>query len=212
MTPETITDTGTFNLIVVCFTIMIIVVVPCLAWLINSGKIRVFSWKRGEGLTVEATDSNEIALAFQDKLNDDALDDFKRTLISDSYECFKDNPQGQKHATYIAALNHCLRDITRVGLDSYIANASQKGKWSEAEAQHFVRSLLLASRTMIDKRLDAYEKCLQFGVSDSFRKITRKKHEKNMEYSKMINNYLDRYGMGSETITKGHENRSNIIT
>jgi len=207
MSSMTSTDIG-----MICVTLMILVVVPCVTWLIATGKISSLIWKKGQGLKIEAPDNgNEIALLFLDNLLDDAEAAFKRTMLDNAHECFKENDTGQRYATYIAALNHCLRDLSRVGYNNYIADAQRKGKWSDAEAQCFMRGMLVSARKMIDARLDAYEKCLQFKATDTFRKITEKKIEKNLGYSEMVNRYLGFHGMVSGIIEEGHRRRSSIL-
>ena len=198
---------------IMCLTVVILVVALCVTWLIHNDKIGILSWNKGQGLKFEVPDNgNEVALEFVDRHNDNSLDDFKRTLISNSYECFKDNPNGQQYATYVAALNHCLRDISRIGYKNYVAEASRKGKWSAEEAQCFMQGLLLAARKMIDERLDTYRKCMQLRSSGTFRKITQGKIDKNLEYSKMVNRYLAQHGMGSEVIAYEHNVLSGILS
>ena len=216
MTPEaqqainnmTSTDIG-----MVCLTLIILVVVPCMTLIIRDGKIGTLSWEKGKGFKYEKPNNgNEITLQFIDKQHDEAEDKFKRKMLTISYECFKDNRDGWKHATDIIALNHCMRDIASLGFENYISNVKQTGRWSDAETECFAMGMLMSARVMIDERLDTYEKSSHLKSSDTFRKITQGKIEKNLRYSEIVNRNLERLGICSSIIKEGHEWRSSILT
>jgi len=204
MTPEayqTISSITSTGIGMICLTLIILVVAPCLTWLIHTGKIRNLAYKRGQGFAFEANDDgNEVALQLLDRSLDDADGNFKRSMLAIAYDCFRENQPGQRHATQIAALNHCMRDLLSVGLTNYIDNAKQIGGWSDAEAECFTRGMLVSARKLIDARLDAYEKCLQIKTTEAFRKITNRKIEKNNNYDKLISRYLGDRGMVSGII------------
>jgi len=180
--------------------------------LIYTDKVGILTWKKGVGFVFEAiSNGNEIALLLIDELLDKAEDTFTRRMLILARECFKDNPQGREYASDIAALNHCTRNIASLGFENYISNAKQMGGWSDTETECFTEGFLVALRGLVDARLDAYEKCSHLKSSGTFRKITQGKREKNIEYSKIINRHLDMRGMGSDTITEGHERRSTVL-
>jgi len=197
---------------IIAVAAVIIVVVPCLTYLIRMEKIGHVKWEKGKLFKFEPPDNgNEAALMFIDKSHDKAEYDFKDKMIDVSYESFKDNILGQKYATRIVALNHCMKDMYDVGFDNYIANLQLIGKWTDTETQSFVRGLLTSSRKMVNAKLDAYEKSMQLRSSDTFRKITQGKIEKNLRYSKMINDGLESIGIGCSSIEEAHALRSGML-
>ncbi|MCL2710917.1 MAG: hypothetical protein FWE95_08555, partial [Planctomycetaceae bacterium] len=96
MTPETqhaIHNMTTTEIGMICLTLIILVVAPCITWLLHKGKLSNLSWKMGKGLNVEAADNgNGLALQFLEKLLDEAEYTFKRKMLAIANECFKDNP------------------------------------------------------------------------------------------------------------------------
>jgi len=215
MTPETqqvMNNLATTEVGMICLTLIILVVAPCITWLLYKGKLSNMSWKMGKGLNVEAADNgNGLALQFLEKLLEEAEQRFKRKMLDIANECFKDNQRGKEHAMQIIALNHCTREIRSTGLGNYIADAKQIGGWSDEETDRFARGLLMAIRVMVDARLDAYARCRYFRSSNSFRSILQTKIDKNLEYSSMLNRYLKDHGMDSAIIESGHELRSRIL-
>ena len=216
MTPEaqqainnmTSTDIG-----MVCLTLIILVVVPCITWLISNGKIGTILWEKGKGFKYEKPNNgNEITLQFIDKQHDEAEGKFKRKMLAVSYECFKDNRDGWKHATDIIALNHCMRDIASLSFENYIANLQLIGRWTDEETQSFSIGMLMSARVMIDERLDTYGKSLHLKSSDTFSKITQGKIKKNLKYSTIVNDALESLGMLSNALKEEHEWRSRILT
>ena len=211
-TQHAIHNMTTTEIGMICLTLIILVVAPCITWLLYKGKLSNLSWKMGKGLNVEAADNgNGLALQFLEKLLDEAEYTFKRKMLAIANECFKDNPRGKEHAMSIIALNHCTRDIASTGFDTYMAQAKQMGGWSDEEAEGFAKGLLAMIRTMVDARLDAYGTVRHFKSSNSFQQILQTKIDKNLGYSTMLNRYLDKNGMGSTVIESGHELRSRIL-
>ena len=177
----------------ICLAVVISVAIVCITLLFYFGKISIFSVSRENGIKISLPiKSHEVALEYQDELLDKSLEDFKRTLLFYARECFENNDTGRWYAVHIAALNHCLRDIKKDGYDNYVAEVSKKGKWTESETKCFMRGLLMASRKMILQRIDIYEKCMTFNVMDEFREITKQKHEKNIEYGKMVDGIIEK--------------------
>jgi len=195
-----------------CVALMVVVVVPCMTLLIYRGKVGTLVWKKGVGLVFEAvSNGNELALMLLEELLDKAEHNFTRRMLALSDECFKDNQEGQRYATRMIALNHCMRDVSSLGFNNYINNAKQMGRWTDAETECFAEGFLVAARGLVDARLDAYEKCSSIKQSDTFRKISQGKIEKNIHYSTIINYHLESRGMGSGTIKEGHARRSSIL-
>ena len=207
-----ITNSANNGLAIVCVSVIAVVLIVCITYLIRTGKFGTWEWIKGKGVTYVPSDNgNEVALLFIDTMLDKAEYDFKDKMIDVSYESFKDNTFGQKYATRIVALNHCMKDMYSAGFDNYIAKAQQIGRWTDVETENFAKGLLVSARVMIDARLDAYEKSIQLRSSCTFRKITQGKIEKNLKYSKMVDTFLESFGMLTDSIEARHEQRSSVL-
>ena len=176
--------------------IVISVAIICITFLMYTGKLGTFSWSKANGVSLEADDNGNVsALMFLEKMLDTAEGNFKRNMLR--IHCFNNNPTGLKHAAYIIALNHCLRDLSSIGYSNYESRNQRIGHWTDAEAECFMHTLLTSGRQLVDERLEAYNKCRELKSSRTFRQILDSKIQKNMHYSTIIDDYREEQGIKS---------------
>ena len=147
--------------------------------------------------------------------------DFKETCEKYQVLSETDSDYAHFHWTYGSKES---RKVLKMSLDEKGYREQALGKWATYSGgcyyafaddnimtECFAMGMLMSTKVLVDERLDTYEKSLHLKSSDTFRKITRGKIEKNLNYSGIINRHLDIRGMGSGTITEWHERRSGVL-
>jgi len=166
------------------------VIVVCATYLFDRRRINGISWKKGV-LAVDSNNTDESALTLLDQTLDIAEVNHVRRLLSGAFQVFENNPVGERHAVYIAAINHCMKDIAAIGLDNYIENIQHMGRWSEQETQAFVKCLILSCSELVATRLDAYLNAKNFFTTDNFKKVLLQKIDKNIKYKFLLDTYIE---------------------
>jgi bacterioferritin (cytochrome b1) len=180
--------------------IFLIVLTVCVTFLFSIGKLKQFRFSKNE-VSIENSTASETSLLVLDQMLEQAETNHKRRMLANAYECFKENEHGRRAAVYLSALNHCIRDITSIGLENYIIHKQRRGDWTDEETHCFMRTTLYSCIELINARLDAYERVKDLNNSDLFKSILKNKIEKNTRYLEQFTEYLEKSGIKNQNTT-----------
>lgn len=179
---------------------LLAVVIMCATYLFDRKKIRGITWSKGM-IQVDSVNTDESALTLLDQTLDIAEVNHVRRLLSGAFQVFEHNPIGERHAVYIAAINHCMKDIAAIGLDNYIENIQHMGRWNPEETTAFVKCLILSCSELVASRLDAYNNAKNFFSTENFRKVLLQKIDKNIKYKFLLDSYIEDKNLLSAVIS-----------
>jgi len=162
----------------------------CLTILFERQRIGRFIWRKGDFRFEGNETADESTWALLDATIDTAETNHTRRLLNYAFYVFQNNETGKNHAIYVAAINHCLKDIAAIGLDNYIENLKNMGKWSTEETRQFAKCMLLSCRELLASRINAYQNAMKFVVADSFRSVLAERIKQDATYQAMLLEYM----------------------
>lgn len=162
----------------------------CLTFLFERQRIGKFIWKKGDFRFEGNAEADESVWALLDANIDTAETNHTRRLLNYAFYVFADNDTGKQHAIYIAAINHCIKDIYAIGLENYIENLKNLGKWTEAETRQFTKCMLLSCRELLASRINAHQNARKYVTAESFKTIIDERIKQDETYMDCIANYM----------------------